>query len=216
MNQTGLDEFDEQLRQLAVTAQQHPSLSSGRQSALRSLVQAVLNSGRLCHPQRGKFSGSYHDIYDEALQELMLFICQNIDRYNPERGTVMAWVNMLLERRFFREAIPRVLGKQDVQRVTLDDLENLIAAPPDEPEMLADKLKACIELDPDGLLKAEHIKDHPAANFQMLLRRRVSGDSWKAIADEFDLKIPTVSSFYYRCLTKFAARLKDYCIHDMI
>ncbi|MBD2463163.1 hypothetical protein H6G89_19180 [Oscillatoria sp. FACHB-1407] len=69
MNQTGLDEFDEKLRQLAVSAQQHPPLTAGRQVALRSLVQEVLCSGRLCHPQRGKFSGSYQDIYDEALQE---------------------------------------------------------------------------------------------------------------------------------------------------
>ena len=216
MNQTGLDELDEKLKQLAVSAQQHLPLTAGRQLALRLLVQEILCSGRLCYPQRGKFSDSYQDIYDDALQELMLFVCQHIDRYNSERGTVMTWVNMLLERRFFREAIPKVLGRQDIKRVTLSDLDNLTSNSPEESERLTDKLKACIELDPEGFLQAEHIKDYPAANFQALLKRRISGKSWKKIAAEFDLKIPTVSSFYYRCLTKFAAKLKEYCIHDVI
>jgi DNA-directed RNA polymerase specialized sigma24 family protein len=214
MNQTGLDEFDEQLRQIAVSAQQHPALSAGRQVALRSLVQAILRSGRLCHPQRGKFSGFYQDIYDEALQELMLFICQHIDRYDSERGSVMAWVNMLLERRFFKEAIPRVMGRPDMKRVTLSDLDDLTS--PEPQETLTDKLKACIEQDPEDVLKAECIKDHPAATFQALLQRRILGQSWKDISVEFDLKIPTVSSFYYRCLTKFSSRLKEYCVHDVI
>lgn len=214
MNQTELDEFNQQLGQLALSAQQHPPLSPERQSALRSLVQAILRSGRLCRPQQGKFSGFYQDIYDEALQELMLFICQHIERYNPERGTVMAWVNMLLERRFFREAIPKVLGRQDVQRVTLSDLDNLTA--PEPQETLTEKLKACVDQDPEDILKAEYIKDHPAATFQVLLQRRILGKSWKEISAEFDLKIPTVSSFYYRCLTKFSTRLKEYCTHDAI
>ncbi|MBD2066432.1 sigma-70 family RNA polymerase sigma factor [Leptolyngbya sp. FACHB-671] len=214
MNQTELDEFNQQLGQLALSAQQHPLLSPERQSALRSLVQAVLRSGRLCRPQQGKFSGFYQDIYDEALQELMLFICQHIERYNSERGTVMAWVNMLLERRFFREAIPKVLGRQDVQRVTLSDLDNLTA--PEPQETLTEKLKACVDQDPEDILKAEYIKDHPAATFQVLLQRRILGKSWKEISAEFDLKIPTVSSFYYRCLTKFSTRLKEYCTHDAI
>jgi DNA-directed RNA polymerase specialized sigma24 family protein len=214
MNQTELDEFDEQLRQLAVSAQQHSPLAVERQMALRSLVQAILRSGRLCHPQRGKFSGFYQDIYDEALQELMLFVCQHIERYDSERGTVMAWVNMLLERRFFREAIPRVMGRQDVKRVTLTDLDHLTS--PEPQETLTDKLKACIEQDPDDILKAEYIKDRPTATFQVLLQRRILGQSWKDISAEFDLKIPTVSSFYYRCLTKFSTKLKEYCTDDVI
>lgn len=214
MNQTELDEFDEQLRQLAVSAQQRSPLTAERQMALRSLVQSILRSGRLCRPQRGKFSGFYQDIYDEALQELMLFICQHIERYDSERGTVMAWVNMLLERRFFREAIPKVMGRQDVKRVTLTDLDHLTS--PEPQETLTDKLKACIEQDPDDVLKAEYIKDRPTATFQVLLQRRILGQSWKDISAEFDLKIPTVSSFYYRCLTKFSTQLKAYCIDDVI
>ncbi len=158
----------------------------------------------------GAVLGIYDDIYDEAVQDLLLYVCQNIDKYDPERASVMAWVNMLLDRRFFREAIPKVLGKQDTQRMTLFDLDKL--APPENTRTLTDVLQEYIELDPENLFKQEHIVDRPTANFQALLTRRVAGKSWKEIAAEFSLKIPTVSSFYYRCLTKFSPKLKEYCI----
>jgi len=48
MNQTGRDELDEQLKQLALIAQQ--TLTRERQLALGQLVQTILNSGRLCRP----------------------------------------------------------------------------------------------------------------------------------------------------------------------
>ena len=59
MNQTGKDEIDEQLKQLALVAQQHPPLTRERQIALRQLVNQILQSGRLCRPQSGQFSGVY-------------------------------------------------------------------------------------------------------------------------------------------------------------
>jgi DNA-directed RNA polymerase specialized sigma24 family protein len=202
MDKVQNNELDEQLKQLAISAQQHPPLTQGRQLALRKLVNGIVQSGRLCRPQRGQFSGSYEDIYDEAVQELLLYICQNIEKYDPERGSVMAWVNVLLERRFFKEAIPKILGKPNLQKMTLSDLDNL--APPEETESLTEILKECIELDPDNLFKKEHLQNYPAANFQALLQRRFSGKSWKEISAEFDINIKTISSFYYRCVNKFS------------
>jgi DNA-directed RNA polymerase specialized sigma24 family protein len=210
MNKTGKDELDEQLKQLALVAQQHPPLTSKRQLALTKLVNGILQSGRLCHPHRGQFLHCYEDIYDEALQELLLYICQNIDKYNPERGSVMAWCNVLLERRFFKEAIPKIIDKQSIKKMTLADLDNL--ASPEEPPVLTEIVRKCIESDPEELFKKEHIENYPAANFQALALRRVLGKSWKEIAAEFDMKIPTVSSFYYRCLNKFSDKLKAYCM----
>lgn len=210
MNKTGFDELDSQLKQLATRAQQHPPLTVKRQLALTSLVQAILKSGRLCRPQRSQFLHRYEEIYEEARQELLFYICQNIDKYDPERGEVMAWCNVLLERRFFKEAIPKVLDKQGIQKMTLSDLDNF--ASPEEAPVLTELLKECIEQDTENLFKNEHIENHPAANFQALARRRILGKSWKEIAAEFDIKVPTVSSFYYRCLKKFSEKLKEYCI----
>ncbi len=210
MDKVQNNELDEQLKQLAISAQQHPPLAQGRQLALRKLLNGIVRSGRLCHPQWGQFSGSYEDIYDEAVQELLLYICQNIEKYDPERGSVMAWVNVLLERRFFKEAIPKILGKPNLQKMTLSDLDNL--APPEETESLTEILKECIELDPDNLFKKEYLQNYPAANFQALLQRRILGKSWKEISAEFDINIKTLSSFYYRCVNKFSSRLREYCL----
>ena len=205
------NELDEQLKQLAILAQQHPPLTQGRQLALRKLVNGIVQSGRLCRPQRGQFSGSYEDIYDEAVQELLLYICQNVEKYNPERGSVMAWVNVLLERRFFKEAIPKILDQQGLQKMTLSDLDNFL--PHEETESLTEILKECVESDPENLFKKEYLQNYPAANFQALLQRRILGKSWKEISVEFDINIKTISSFFYRCVNKFSSKLKEYCIN---
>lgn len=203
------DQLDRQLKQLAISAQQQPPLTQKRQLALRQLVNGILTSGRLCRPQSGQFGGVYEDIYDEAVQELLLYICQNIDKYNPERGEVMAWVNVLLDRRFFKEAIPKILDKKDMQRMTLSELDEI--APPESSPSLTEIIKQCIELDAENIFKKEHIENHPRANFQALAKQRLLGKSWKDISAEFGIKLSTVSRFYDRCLNKFSAKLKEYC-----
>lgn len=203
-------ELDEQLQQLALLAQQQPQITPGRQLALRQLVNGIVRSGRLCHPQRGQFSGSYEDIYDEAVQELLLYVCQNVEKYDPLRGSVMAWVNVLLERRFFKEAIPKILDQRGLSKMTLSDLDNL--SPPEEPEFLSEILEEYIESDPENLFKKAYLPHYPAANFQALLQRRFSGKSWQDISTEFEINIKTISSFFYRCVNKFSPKLKEYCL----
>jgi len=207
MNHTGRDELNEQLKQLALVAQQHPPLTQGRQLALGQLIQVILNSGRLCRPQRGNFSQRYEEIYEEARQELLFYVCQNINRYDPQRGDVMAWCNVLLERRFFREAIPRILDKPGIQRMSLSDLDNL--APPEKSPIFAEILKEHIELDPENLFKKTYIKDRPEANFQALVKQRLENKTWKEISEKFEIKIPTLSRFYRRCLERFTSNLKN-------
>ena len=209
MNQMGREELDEQLEQLALIAQQHPPLTPKRQLALGQLVGVILKSGRLCRPYRGQFLHRYEEIYEEARQDLLFYVCHNIDKYNPERGGVMAWCNVLLERRFFREAIPKVLDKQDIQKMTLSDLDNI--ALPEQLPSLTEVLQECIALDPENLFKNSYIENHPQANFQVLTQQRLEGKSWKDISQYFDIKLPTLSGFYYRCLNRFASNLKEYC-----
>lgn len=206
MNLMGNNELDIQLKQLVFIAQQHPRLSQVRQKALGKLVQTLLNSGRLCRPQRYNFSQRYEEIYEEAQQDLFLYICQNIERYEPGRGEVIAWCNTLLERRFFREAIPRVMNKPDVQRISLSDLDNLPM--PEKPSALAELLREYIELDPENLFKKTHITDYPEANFQALTKLKLKGMSWKEISSIYNIKISTLSGFYQRCLGRFVSNIK--------
>ena len=208
-SQVRADELNQQLQAIALTAQRYPPLSKGRQAALRQLVSGILRSGSLCRPQKGKFSGVYEDIYAEARQELLLYICKNVDRYSPDRGTVMTWVNMLLTRRFFREAIPRVIGRPETKRVTLPDLENVAA--PSANASLTDSLKEAVEADPENLFRSAHIRNCPSATFQTLLKRRLADQSWDSIAEEFGISVSTASNFYYRCSAKFLPKLKEYC-----
>ena len=210
MSSNPLDSLNQQLQVLALTAQSHSPLSKARQSALRQLVSTILNSGRLCRPQKGRFSGAYEDIYAEAQQDLSLYICKNIDRYSPERGTVMAWVNMLLTRRFFREAIPKVLDPPNMRRVALADLENL--APPEEATTLLDCIKEVVAADPEDLFKSVHIRDHPEATFQALFQRRLSNQRWQDIATEFGISTSTAQTFFSRCLQRFSPKLREHCL----
>ncbi len=210
MNQTGFDEIDVLLQKLVSTAQSYPHLTQQRQLALTKLVNSIVQSGKLRHPQRSLFSADiYEDIYNEALQRLLLYICQKIDKYNPERGSVMTWVNVLLERRFIKEAIREFFGQQNVTSISDAHLDYLVSG--EEPQDITEILIECIKLDPESLFKKEHIKKYPQANFQALAQQRILGKSWKEIAAEYDLKIPTVSCFYYRCLNKFADKIKTYC-----
>ena len=201
---------DEQLTQLAIAAQQFPPLTLERQSALRKLVNGILQSERLCYPRRGQFFGQYDEIHDEAVQDLLLYVCQQIERYKPERSSVMGWVNMLLERRFFTEAIPKVMGKPGIMRVTLDTIEQM-SAPEDSPT-LTELLRTSIESDPDNLFKCEHLEGLPNVNFQSLVLRRLAGKTWREIAAEFEVKPGTLTSFYSRCAKKFASTLRHYCV----
>lgn len=215
MNHPQTDELDSYLLQLAKKAQANPPHSGAQRIALTKLVNEIVRSGRLCHPQKSQFTAQfYEDIYDEARQELLLYICENIDKYDAQRGSVMAWVNILLQRRFFRDAI-RKIQKQNVIKITDTDPDNL-PAPEEEPKDLGEILKKCIESDPEDIFKNEHIEKCPQANFQAVAMRRMSGKSWKEISVEFAIKVPTVSSFYYRCVNNFSLKLKEYCDNDDI
>lgn len=210
MNPTSIYKTDVLLEDLASTAQQYPHLSEQRQLALTKLVHTIMQSGRLCYPQRRQFSADvYEDIYNEALQELFLYICQNIDKFDSERSSVIRWVNFLLERRFFFEATRKFFGHQKVTTFIDIEVDNIAAA--EETRDITNILMECINLDPENLLKKEYIKEHPQANFQALAQQRMLGKSWKEIAAKYNLNISTVSCFYYRCLNKFADKIKTYC-----
>jgi hypothetical protein len=209
MHADARNQLDEQLKDLVLVAQQHLNGTKERRIALTQLVNAIWQSGRLGHPYRGQFQRVYEDIYDEAVQSLFFYICQNdnIRKYASERASVMAWVNMLLERRFFPEAIPKIIGKKTETHLKQSDLENLKSS---EPLSLFEQVRQCIEDDPEGLFRNEHIRTHPEANFQAIAMRRYSGFSWKEISAEWDIDLKSLNTFYQRCLKRFAPKFKEY------
>ncbi|MEO0853603.1 MAG: hypothetical protein AAFY15_08885, partial [Cyanobacteria bacterium J06648_11] len=82
------------LEQLAIAAQQCPLRTATRQHALVELLGALQLSGKLRHhPLRY----THPDWYDDAVSRSLLWVCQNIDKFDPQRGSFLAWVNFRLD-----------------------------------------------------------------------------------------------------------------------
>lgn len=201
--------LDAQLKELVLLAQQYSHTTKERRIALTQLVNAIWQSGKLCRPYRDQFQLAYEDIYEEAVQNLFFYLCRddNINNYNPERGKVIVWVNMLLTKRFLPEAIPKILGNQNEINLESSHLENLTLS---EPISLFEQVRQCIEDDAGRIFTREYIKDRPEANFQAIAIRRYLGVSWQEISAEWGIGITTLHNFYRRCLKKFAPQIRDY------
>ncbi|MGC9504292.1 hypothetical protein [Baaleninema sp.] len=211
---------DEQLRKLAIAAQDNPPDSKARRIILTQLVEGIIKSGRIAYPKApGMSPGRYRDYRAEALQNLFVFVCQNIDRYDRNRGSVMSWVNVLLERRFFRE-VARVKTdpiEDNVPKSNTDDLMSVT-----DPEeiaqesvpLLSDCVRRCLEEDLDGQFSQKSIRRYPHATFQNIALRRLDGYQWQEISEELGVKVSTLGDFYQRCLKTFGEQIKA-CVQNL-
>ncbi|MGK7923777.1 MAG: sigma-70 family RNA polymerase sigma factor, partial [Spirulina sp.] len=111
----------------------------------------------------------------------------------------------------------RKLPWQNVQRMTpdnLDELENWLfqkstrSSP--SSSLTASNLREYLESDPEGIFQTTHILNHPQATFQAIALKLIDGWSWKQISEEFNIKVPTLSSFYQRNLKKFTPQFQAY------
>lgn len=218
-----IPQLDNRLKQLAIAAQNHPQGSQARHQALTVLIRVMLRSGKLCRPRRGQFQMLYEEIYAEALQRLFIFICGRIDAYNHQKGEVLQWANFLLSRRFFIEAsrdfLPAVYKGMDartVQHLTLESLDkvNPHELNPQLTPLLSQRVRDCLAEDPEGLFAQAYVADRPAASFQYLALQKLEGYSWQDLSIELNIAVPTLSSFYRRCLTRFAPILKTYLLQS--
>jgi len=203
--------LNKQLEQLATDAQKYPPLSLERQQTLDNLIRTILASGQLWCPHLEQ-NQHYEYVYQEALQNLWYYVCREIEQYDPQLGAVLAWVNMLLYRRFFPEAMSKV---RNIREKTIPDLSYLLNSftLSEKPALPTELLKECIESDPEGAFRQEYIENHPEANFQALMQRRVNGQMWKDISADLGIKQTTLISFYQRCIVKFRSKIKEYLRH---
>ncbi len=210
-----MNEWDRKLTRLAIDAQQHPQGSYERQRALTMLWNQLLKSGMLCRPYLGQFPGFYEDIEVDARQRLCLFICRNIDQYDPKKGQFLQWSNNFPRiRGFYIEAIREVLPPdsqtQNKIRITIADLENFNFHNDELNPSLSEELWQVLTEDPEGVFRNKFTNNNPAANFQFLAIQRLSGCSWREISEQLGMNLTTLSSFYDRCLVKFTPILKAY------
>lgn len=229
MDNLSPDQLDKRLLELAKSAQQHPSGSKERRIALTKLVEEInRQSNRLTRPNSNRYPANLcPEIFVIALQKILFFIYQpgnNIDGYNPQEGKVRTWLNVKLDRRFFKESYNELLGVKvvagqfvtipnfsDLEDSGLNILENIPS--PDESTSLTQSeiIKKCIEEDPEGIFRNECIGNNPRANFRAIALKRFEGNSWQEISEELGIDaLSTTSSFYSRCVKKFAPKIKAY------
>ncbi len=200
---------DDKLKQLALTVQDYAPNSELRSYALRELIRAINISGKLCSPYKYRFSPEvYKVIYEEALMETFMFICTKIDNYDPERGKkkFMNWVNFKLEKAVLI-CCNKLKIYQELQFFELSDLDK-ITAPVTAPS-LAESLVDYIKKDPDNLFTKSYVKGNPDANFRTIALARISGQSWQEIAQQFNISVSTLSSFYRRNCQRFKSILEQ-------
>ena len=209
---------DRQLHELAIEAQGYPALSSQRQVLINRLANYILQSPSLGHPQINSWNSSqYQDFYDDALQETLLIICRTIENYDPTRP-IMAWVNFHLKnqfssvvKRYYRQGITHIPRSQ--QAITcfpsLDELEKDIAV--EETISNAQLLRQFLQDDPEDRLKNEHIRGRPDITFQVLaIAKFIEDRTWTEIAQDSNISIKTLSSFFSRKLEQLMPYFNQY------
>ncbi len=80
------------LTSLALEVQRHKPRSQEWQYGLRELLNAIQLSGKLL--QQNQFTA---EVYEDAVAKTWIWICQNINTYNPQKGKFTAWVNYRLD-----------------------------------------------------------------------------------------------------------------------
>ncbi|MBF2065393.1 MAG: sigma-70 family RNA polymerase sigma factor [Calothrix sp. C42_A2020_038] len=202
----------EELRRLVEEACGHPPGSPQRQRLLTQIIRLV--AGKLW-----KENSSY---YQDGLQQTWLYFCRNIcEGYDPDRGTVITWLNVYLKHRLqdlylkiqedqIRKAPSNVLQLSSGDKSEIyDPIEN-IAAPPDTPPIL-ENVKLWAKCDKSGDLRQTHIQGRPDVNCQVLILKRLPPEvSWRELASEYGLTVSTLSSFYQRqCIPKLRQFAQD-------
>jgi hypothetical protein len=202
-----MTDLDRQLRELVEKACSHPPGSAIRQKALTQII--AITRPKLW--REGKL-----DYYADALQKTWLFFCRNIcesttgEMYDPDRASIITWLNNYLKRRLQDFEIEGHKAKHDfipsqqqgADGATIDIIEQQ-PAPADIPPILAEVTR-WVEIDADGSLRATHLKGYPQVNCQLLILRRLPPEtSWEKLSQELDISISSLSTFYQRkCLPK--------------
>ncbi len=197
-----MDEFEERLRQLVGETCRHRFNSIERQQGLTQIVRMIVKSGKLWQ-EKAPF-------YEDALQQTWLYFCRNLceaatgDKYDPNRSSVITWLNAYLRRRLQDLHVQKHIQLKQTNALQIDavdDMSNIIEAleaPPDIPPIL-ETTRQWIETDPDGELRRTHIQGYPEVNCQFLLLQRLPPEtSWEVLAVQFGLSVSTLSSFYRR------------------
>jgi DNA-directed RNA polymerase specialized sigma24 family protein len=214
------ESIDQQLHEFALAAKAAPPGSRARQRALTEICQILRQPGLL-----RRRSNIREDLWKEARQVVMVYICEKIDNYNPQKGTsFLAWVNTHLKWR--QQDLEK--GRNSPDYISLENLissasretgeksawEEFIESENSKSEFLSVKLKNLFEDDPDDEFAAAHVKGRPDVTFQILVLRGLYGTPYREMAEQTGVSVSTLSSFYQRRLAEFSPYIREYLMND--
>jgi hypothetical protein len=190
--------LNQHLLQLVTEACQHPPEHRVRQ---RNLTRVI----RLVSPRLWK---EYVPYYPDALQQTWLFFAKNIcTKYDSTLGGIPVWLNTHLKWRlrdfYLKEQTTRqneISAWQD-QDGEVVNVADHIPAPDssilDGEKPLWEKVREWAETNEE--LQQLHVDKHPEITARLLILRRLPPETkWQALAKEFGVVVPTLSSFYRR------------------
>ena len=196
------NELDQQLCQLAAKACEYPRGSLERQRQLTQLVIIVQHSGKLW---RG--GDAEKEYYEEALQETWLYICHNIESYEPERASVVTWINSRLQwklrhvsEKVMIEQNRRVHPMKNAEGEIHDPVESIAAPEPtNHPSSVLQNIQQWVHRESPQLRRV-HVRDRPDINCQVLILYRLPpAKTWEQLSQEFGgIAIQTLCNFYNR------------------
>lgn len=200
--------IEEEIRSLVAEARRYPPGHLKRQQCLTQIIRLIEQSQKLWHENT--------PYYEDAKQQMWVYFCQNVceagtgERYDPERSSVITWLNRYLKWRLqdFRIArqtrqVKFMSGPIHGSTTRVPDITENLASKPDIPPIL-ENTRAWAESDTTGELRNTHIQHRPDVNCQVLILRRLPPEtSWEELSNEFEVAISTLSSFYQRqCVTR--------------
>jgi len=205
------DEFDRRLQAIAQKAQNSPPQSRERQQALHQLVDEIIRSNRLGHPQIGNWPDNiYQDLYHEAVSQTVLKIYKNIDRYKSEHP-VMAWANNMLNYEFLN--VVRKYLDRNQRTVSIPSLEeiDIDSSQTETVDSDAELVRQFLADDPENILRTEHIRGRPDVTFQSIAwAKYVEDQTWESISQTTGIQVSTLANFFKRNLQKFQSYFEKY------
>lgn len=183
-----MEDLKEKLRKLAAEACTHPMGSRLRQRKLSEIYRLVMKSGKLWK--------SREQYYNDALQEMWIHCCQNIDEYNPQIKGVITWLDDELKKRLrryrdrkYRDQNRQITPRQTEGEPRKDPVARTEARPDIQPALeIWEETVNWVRTDPEEILSKTCFKHRSDINCQSLfLLRFPNAPPWKTIAEGFGL-----------------------------
>ncbi|MBW4511470.1 MAG: hypothetical protein KME64_33905 [Scytonematopsis contorta HA4267-MV1] len=217
-------QLDQELREL-VTKIQQPSLKvRERHRAIDKLFLKIEKSGKLNKFCKWQNLPDYKDIYSQALADTVVYIVQKIKIYDPDRGSVMAWVNQTLLYKFRTTYYEIHKSKRNkIEIVSLNAENNCGEGQTTTDKEYIDNLHSkqyehedyrlvleCVEHDPEGVLEGLVLesKNGNKVSLQQVLLLRLQDKTLEEVSKEYQISLKSISSFFQRNI----ATVKDYIL----